>query len=129
MVDRIGAVDVAAAILDVNRRSRDLPEQPWIPNPSPSDIDLVVDAVADLTSRPSEVLDIAKLAAQDVGAVMTKVLSAAGWANARYVQKSPCPQPISRIRPDDGTADSMAGNGAVHQRTLACRRSAMGLPR
>ena len=56
MVDRIGAVDVAAAILDVNRRSRDLPEQPWIPNPSPSDIDLVVDAVADLTTRPSEVL-------------------------------------------------------------------------
>ena len=63
MVDRIGAVDVAAAILDVNRRSRDLPEQPWIPNPSPSDIDLVVDAVADLTSRPTEVLDIARHAA------------------------------------------------------------------
>ena len=56
MVDRIGAVDVAAAILDVNRRSRDLPEQPWIPNPSPSEIDLVVDAVADLTTRPSEVV-------------------------------------------------------------------------
>ena len=53
MVDRIGAVDVAAAILDVNRRSRELPDQPWIPNPSPSDIDLVVDAVADITSRPS----------------------------------------------------------------------------
>ena len=58
MVDRIGAVDVAAAILDVKRRSRDLPEQPWIPNPAPSDIDLMVDAVADLTSRPSEALDI-----------------------------------------------------------------------
>ena len=74
MVDRIGAVDVAAAILDVHRRSRDLPEQPWIPNPSPSDIDLVVDAIADLTTRPSEVLDVARLAAQDVGAVVGKVL-------------------------------------------------------
>ena len=67
MVDRIGAVDVAAAILDVNRRPRDLPDQPWIPNPSPSDIDLVVDAIADLTSRPTEILDIVRLAAQDVG--------------------------------------------------------------
>ena len=80
MVDRMGAVDVAAAILDVNRRSRDLPEQPWIPNPSPSDIDLVVDAVADLTSRPTEVFRIARHAAEDVGAVVSKVLSAAGSA-------------------------------------------------
>ena len=96
MVDRIGAVDVAAAILDVNRRSRDLPEQPWIPNPSPSDIDLVVDAVADLTSRPSEVLDIAKLAAQDVGAVMTKVLSAAGSA-VEVLRRTVSPAPRSLL--------------------------------
>ena len=48
MVDRIGAVDVAAAILDLARSPRTLPDQPWIPTPSPSDIDLVVDAVADV---------------------------------------------------------------------------------
>ena len=72
MVDRIGAVDVAAAILDVNRRSRDLPEQPWIPNPAPSEIDLVVDAVADLTTRPSEVVDIVRFAAQDVRSAVTQ---------------------------------------------------------
>ena len=67
MVDRIGAVDVAAAILDVNRRPRDLPDQPWIPRPEPSDIDLVVDAVADLTTRPSEMVDMVRFAALDVG--------------------------------------------------------------
>ncbi|HEY5881199.1 MAG TPA: wax ester/triacylglycerol synthase family O-acyltransferase [Nakamurella sp.] len=80
IMDRIGAVDVAAAILDVNKRSRDLPDTPWIPNPPPNDIDLVVDAVSDLTARPSEMLDVARLFAQDAGAVMGKVLGAAGHA-------------------------------------------------
>ncbi len=78
IMDRIGAVDVAAAILDVSRRSRDLPDQPWIPNPAPGDIDLVVDAIADLTARPSEVVDVAVQLAQDAGAVMGKVLGVAG---------------------------------------------------
>jgi diacylglycerol O-acyltransferase / wax synthase len=78
MVDRIGAVDVAAAILDASRRSRDLPDQPWIPNPAPSDIDLIVDAVADLTTRPSDVLDVVRFVAQDVRSAATKVLSTAG---------------------------------------------------
>ena len=73
MVDRIGAVDVAAAILDVNRRPRDLPDQPWIPSPEPSEIDLVVDAVADLTTRPSEMLDVVRFAASDVREAVTKV--------------------------------------------------------
>jgi len=77
IMDRIGAVDVAAAILDVTRRSRDLPEQPWIPNPAPGDIDLVVDAVADLTARPSEMVDVARLFAQDAGAVVGKFVGAA----------------------------------------------------
>ncbi len=80
MVDRVGAVDVAAAILDTNRRPRDLPEQPWIPNPAPSDIDLVVDAIADLTARPTGAWDIARLAAQDVGSMMSRVLGVAGDA-------------------------------------------------
>jgi WS/DGAT/MGAT family acyltransferase len=96
MVDRIGAVDVAAAILDVNRRARDLPEQPWIPNPSPSDIDLVVDAVADITTRPSEVFDIARLAAQDVGAVVGKVLGAAGHA-FEVLRRTVSPAPRSLL--------------------------------
>ncbi|HEY5117273.1 MAG TPA: wax ester/triacylglycerol synthase family O-acyltransferase [Nakamurella sp.] len=96
MVDRIGAVDVAAAILDINRRARDLPDQPWIPNPSPSDIDLVVDAVADLTSRPSEILDIVRLAAQDVGEVVTKLLGAAGSA-LEMVRRTVSPAPRSLL--------------------------------
>ncbi|MGS0687423.1 WS/DGAT/MGAT family O-acyltransferase [Nakamurella sp. GG22] len=96
MVDRIGAVDVAAAILDTNRRPRDLPDQPWIPNPSPSDIDLVVDAIADLTSRPTEAWDIARLAAQDVGSMMTRVVGAAGSA-FEVVRRAVIPAPRSLL--------------------------------
>ena len=80
IMDRIGAVDVAAAILDINKRSRDLPEQPWIPNPAPNEIDLVVDAISDLTARPSEMVEVARLLAQDAGAVMGKVLGGVGHA-------------------------------------------------
>jgi WS/DGAT/MGAT family acyltransferase len=96
MVDRIGAVDVAAAILDVTRRARDLPEQPWIPNPSPSDIDLVVDAVADLTSRPSEALDIARFAAKDARELVTRVLDVAGSA-FELVRRTVSPAPRSLL--------------------------------
>ncbi len=73
MVDRVGAVDVAAAILDISPRPRRLPAQVWLPTPAPSDIDLVVDAIADITSRPSEVLDAFRLAALDIKATVAGI--------------------------------------------------------
>lgn len=78
MVDRIGAVDVAAAILDVSRQARVVPEQPWIPDPSPSDVDLVVDAVADLATRPTDVLDVVRYSALDARAAAGRVVDTAG---------------------------------------------------
>lgn len=77
IVDRIGAVDVAAAILDVSPDARDVPEEPWIPAPSPGDIDLVVDAVADLTTRPSQALDVLRFATLDVRSAVAGVADAA----------------------------------------------------
>ena len=74
MVDRIGAIDVAAAILDIAQRPRSLPDEAWIPAPSPSDVDLVVDALADITSRPAEVLDLVRLAGADVGSTVARVV-------------------------------------------------------
>ncbi len=93
MVDRIGAVDVAAAILDVTRRPRRLPEEPaWLPVPPPSDIDLVVDALADLASRPSDVAEVARMAAGDVRAAVQRaghVGSAAMDVVRRVVRPAP----------------------------------------
>ena len=99
MVDRIGAVDVAAAILDTTRRPRTLPDVPWLPAPAPSDIDLVVDAVADLTARPTELADIARLAAADVRSAVTRVADAAGDV-AEIVRRtvSPAPRSVLNVR-------------------------------
>jgi WS/DGAT/MGAT family acyltransferase len=80
LVDRIGAVDVAAAILDLARSPRTLPDQPWIPTPSPSDIDLVVDAVADVAARPSEALEALRLATVDLRTLLSRMTEMAGSA-------------------------------------------------
>jgi WS/DGAT/MGAT family acyltransferase len=76
MVDRIGAVDVAAAILDLTRSPRELPATPWIPVPAPSEVDLVVDAISDLTARPTDVVDSIRLAALDLRSTAGGVLDA-----------------------------------------------------
>ena len=94
MVDRIGAVDVAAAILDIARRPRTLPDEPWIPVPPPSDIDLVVDAIADITSRPSDLVDVLRLAAADVGSTVAKVAHV-GAEVVEIVRRTVIPAPRS----------------------------------
>ncbi len=92
MVDKVGAVDVAAAILDISARPRPLPEQVWLPTPAPSDVDLVVDAIADITSRPSEILDAARLTALDVRAAaleMGQAISGIFRIASRTVRPAP----------------------------------------
>lgn len=94
MVDRIGAVDVAAAILDIARRPRNLPAQLWMPMPPPSDIDLVVDAVADIASRPSDLIDVVRLAAADVGSTAAR-LAHVGADAAELLRRTINPAPRS----------------------------------
>ena len=79
MVDRVGAVDVAAAILDITAEPRPLPGAPvWIPMPPPSEIDLVVDALADIASRPGEIVDAVRLASLDARTVIADIGQLAG---------------------------------------------------
>jgi WS/DGAT/MGAT family acyltransferase len=66
LVDRVGAVDVAAAILDVTAKPDMRHQVPWVPTPAPSSVDLVVDAVSDLAARPAEAIDAARLLALDL---------------------------------------------------------------
>ncbi|MEJ7648923.1 MAG: wax ester/triacylglycerol synthase family O-acyltransferase [Nakamurella sp.] len=73
LVDRLGAVDLAAAILDLDPGAQRVTDGGWIPRPPPSDVDLVVDAVADLAARPSELIDVLKLAAVDVRSTVSRV--------------------------------------------------------
>jgi WS/DGAT/MGAT family acyltransferase len=87
MVDRAGAVDVAAAILDVTRRPRQTAQTPWMPAPAPSNVDLVVDAVADLAARPTEALDAARLVAVDLRSTLSGLLDA-GMAMAEVARRA-----------------------------------------
>ncbi len=96
MVDRVGAVDVAAAILDISSRPRTLPDTPWMPAPPPSDVDLVVDAVADLTARPTELFDVIRLAGVDLRSTAANLADAAG-AVAGVVRRTLRPTPRSAL--------------------------------
>ncbi|GAA1997833.1 wax ester/triacylglycerol synthase family O-acyltransferase [Nakamurella flavida] len=99
MVDRIGAVDVAAAILDTRPSPRSLPDEPWLPAPAPSDIDLVVDAVADLTARPTELAELVRSATADVRSAVTRVADTAGDV-IEIVRRtvSPAPRSVLNVR-------------------------------
>ncbi len=102
MVNRVGAVDVAAAILDVTAHPRQMPETPWIPAPAPSNVDLVVDAIADLTARPAEAIDSVRLFALDLRSVLTG-LAGAGQAVVEVARRS--------IRPASRSAMSVVVPG------------------
>ncbi|WP_037366879.1 WS/DGAT/MGAT family O-acyltransferase [Nakamurella lactea] len=78
MVDRLGAVDLAAAILDLTPDPDRGRSPTWIPQPAPSNVDLVVDAVSDLTASPGELVDVARLAVVDLRSTLSRVTDLAG---------------------------------------------------
>lgn len=94
MVDRLGAVDLAAAILDLSAKPRpsdavDL----WVPEPAPSDADLLVDAVSDLLARPSDVADVVRLAVLDLRSTAGRVArTVSGIAGIVQQTVSPAPR-------------------------------------
>jgi len=87
LVSRIGAVDIAAAVLDETARPPQVRVTPWIPGPGPSEVDLVVDAVADLAARPSEAFDAARLWMANLRQTVTGALNT-GAAMADVARRS-----------------------------------------
>lgn len=96
LVDRLGAVDLAAAILDVAAEPDRDSGDTWIPHPAPSNADLVIDAVTDLTARPTEVLDVLRLAAVDLTSTIGRVNDLAGGV-AGIVRQTVSPAPRSAL--------------------------------
>ena len=62
--------------------------------PPPSDVDLVVDAIADIASRPSELIDLVRLAAADVRSSIAKVAHV-GVEVAETIRRTIRPAPPS----------------------------------
>lgn len=74
LVNGVGAVDIAAAVLDERPSTPSPSPQPWVPAPEPSSIDLVVDAVTEIVSRPADIVDTVRLWAADLRSTAATVL-------------------------------------------------------
>ncbi len=73
MVDGIGAVEIGQVILDVTPEPRVVPLDTWTPEPAPSDVSLLADALGELVHRPTAVIDLARRAVTDVGRTVGRV--------------------------------------------------------
>ena len=84
MVDGVRAVDLAEVLLDPRPGAGDDAgtSPPWLPEPEPSDGELVRDAMADVVRRPTRALATVRAASGDLattaGRVLTTAFSAAG---------------------------------------------------
>ena len=78
MVDGVSAIDIGTVILDQEPTPRDLPDDDWAPRKEPGLLDLVVGAVTDLVSRPTDALDTVRAAVVDARATAGKAASLAG---------------------------------------------------
>jgi WS/DGAT/MGAT family acyltransferase len=91
MVDGEDVLDIGSLILEPTPEPRKTPADGWTPQPEPSTVDLVVDAVADTLRRPTQVVDTVRGGLADARAVSRRafgLLSAAG-ASLRPVSASP----------------------------------------
>jgi WS/DGAT/MGAT family acyltransferase len=104
MVDGISAVDIGTVILDLTPTPREVPDDDWTPERTPSSAALMVGAVSDLVRRPSQALDTARSAVGDARATVGKITAIAGGvlASARTMARpapdSPLNVPIGEQR-------------------------------
>ena len=99
MVDGISAVDIAQVILDTTPIPRETKPDHWRPRAEPGPVDLVVDAVRDLVSRPGAVLDTARMGVNDARATALKVVSTARRAGLGRPGRGPtgAVEPTQRV--------------------------------
>jgi diacylglycerol O-acyltransferase / wax synthase len=78
MVDGVSAIEIGQVILDASGQARQMPDDLWMPEPEPSSLNLLSDAVCHLVHRPSALLDTLRLGANDFRATTGQVLRVAG---------------------------------------------------
>ncbi|MEQ3550754.1 wax ester/triacylglycerol synthase family O-acyltransferase [Pseudonocardia nematodicida] len=78
MVDGISAIDIGQVILDVSAEPRETPDELWMPRPEPTDGQLVLDAIGEAVTRPTEAVENVRVAAGDALATVGKLGRAAG---------------------------------------------------
>jgi WS/DGAT/MGAT family acyltransferase len=147
MVDGLGAVDIAQVILDTSRdpvstSAADASTDPaggWHPEPEPSWVELMAEAVVDNVRRPSAVVDAVRGGLTDVRSTAGRLagaaggLFAAGLTAARPAPVSPLNVPIGEHRRyatvdsdlDDYRRIRKAHGGTVNDVVLACVAGAL----
>ncbi|WP_433265249.1 WS/DGAT/MGAT family O-acyltransferase [Actinosynnema sp. CS-041913] len=139
VVDGIGAPEIGQVMLDVSAVSRQPVESLWMPQPEPSGLQLVADAVAEAVQRPGELVENVRSAAMDTVATVRKVAGAlGGLASAVRTAATPAPGSplnvrispqrrfaVARTRLDEFRAIRRAHGGTVNDGVLAVVSGAM----
>ncbi len=97
MVDGVAAVDVGAVILDLTREPRETSHVDWTPQPEPSSVALVADAVRNAVTKPAEVVSTARANLNDVRRVASRAAGVAGGlaATLRSTARSAPDSPLN----------------------------------
>ncbi|RKT57455.1 WS/DGAT/MGAT family O-acyltransferase [Saccharothrix australiensis] len=139
MVDGTGAPEIGQVILDASATPREPVEALWMPQPQPSGLQLVADAVAEVVQRPGELVENVRNAALDTVATVRKVAGAlGGLASAVRTAATPAPGSplnvrispqrrfaVARARLEDLRAIRRAHGGTVNDGVLAVLSGAM----
>lgn len=74
IVDAVGgAFDIGHVLLDSGPDEVETDDELWMPSPEPGSLSLVVDALAELVSRPTEGVELVRYAAGDIATSISKV--------------------------------------------------------
>jgi WS/DGAT/MGAT family acyltransferase len=139
VVDGVG-VEIGQVILDVSPTPRQPVENLWMPQPEPSSLQLVADAVAEVVQQPGELVENVRSAAMDTVATVQKVASAlGGLASALRTAATPAPGSplnvrisspqrrfaVSRTKLEDFRAIRRTHGGTINDGVLAALSGAM----
>jgi WS/DGAT/MGAT family acyltransferase len=139
VVDGVGAIEIGQVMLDVSPTPREPLDNLWMPQPQPSGLQLVAEAVAEVVQRPGELVENVRSAALDTMATVQKVTGAFGGLLAA-VRTAATPAPgsplnvrispqrrfaVARTRLDDFRAIRRVHGGTVNGVVLAALSGAL----
>ncbi|WP_199439439.1 WS/DGAT/MGAT family O-acyltransferase [Umezawaea beigongshangensis] len=139
VVDGVGAIEIGQVMLDVSPTPAERLDNLWMPQPQPSGLQLVAEAVAEVVQRPGELVENVRSAALDTMATVQKVAGAFGGLLAA-VRTAATPAPgsplnvrispqrrfaVARTRLDDFRAIRRVHGGTVNDVVLAALSGAL----
>jgi diacylglycerol O-acyltransferase / wax synthase len=102
LVDGVNAVDIGQVILDDSPEPADVPTDTWKPAKEPTDIELLVGAVADAVRSPGGALEAFEGSAKDVRATAGRMLGQLGHVLSAAARTATRPAPTSPLNVEIG---------------------------